>query len=269
MKYLFVMIFTLFLFTGLASHGNGEDILKMSTTTSTENSGLLGVLLPHFENKYKVRIYVIAVGTGQALKLGERGDVDIVFVHARELEDKFIADGYGIDRRDVMYNDFIIVGPHEDSAKIRGVRSAVEAFRRISISNAVFISRGDKSGTHVKELEIWKSAGIKPSGKWYIESGKGMGEVLNMAQEKIAYTLSDRGTYLAYGKKIELKILLEEDPILFNPYGIIAVNPLKHPHVNYKKAGEFIDWVTSREGQYIIANFKDKYGNLLFVPNAR
>jgi tungstate transport system substrate-binding protein len=245
-----------------------EKRLKMATTTSTENTGLLKVLLPPFEAKNNCKVDVIAVGTGQSLKLGEQGDVDVVLVHAPELEEKFIKDGYGINRQYVMYNDFIIVGPPEDPAKIKGLKVAKEAFAKIAATQSPFVSRGDKSGTHTKELAIWKAAGIKPEGNWYIESGKGMGEVLNMANEKKAYTLSDRGTYLAYREKTSSIILSEGDPVLGNPYHIIAVNPGKFPHVKKELASKLIEWVISKEGQQIIRDFKDKNGNLLFTPTA-
>jgi len=245
--------------------------LKLSTTTSTENSGLLYALLPPFEKIFNVKVDVIPVGTGKALKLAENGDVDVTMVHARSLEDKFVAEGYGINRRDVMYNDFVIIGPKSDPAGIKSAKTAAEAFKLITQNKATFISRGDRSGTHVKELNIWEKAGIKPSGTWYLEAGKGMGEVLTMTNEKRAYTMADRGTYLAFigERKISLPVLFEGDPFLFNPYGIIAVNPATHPHVNYIKAIALIGWMTSPEGQKIIKEFgKDKFGQPLFVPVA-
>ena len=245
---------------------HAENRLKMATTTSTENSGLLDVLLPPFEKANSVKVDVIAVGTGKALKLGRNGDVDIVFVHARPAEDKFVAAGYGVDRRDVMHNDFIIIGPKSDPDKLKDAESAIDAFRRLARGKAEFISRGDDSGTNKKEKAIWKAAGITPKGKWYVEAGQGMGAVLQMAYQKKAYTLTDRGTYLAMKDKIDLAILSQGDKILFNPYGIIAVNPEKHPDVNYKTAKKFIQYVTSPEGQKIIAGFK-KGGLQLFYPD--
>ena len=248
-----------------------QERLKLSTTTSTENSGLLYALLPPFEKMFNLKVDVIPVGTGKALKLAENGDVDITLVHARPLEDKFVAAGYGVNRRDVMYNDFVLIGPQSDPVGTKSAKKASEAFRLIAQNGATFVSRGDKSGTHTKELAIWKQAGLKPAGKWYLEAGKGMGEVLTMADEKRAYTLTDRGTYLAFagGKKISLPVLFEGDPILFNPYGIIAVNPAKYPHVNYVKAIALIGWVTSQEGQKIIKGFgRDKFGQPLFRPMA-
>ena len=252
----------------ICSVANAETRLRMSTTTSTENSGLLKVLLPPFEKSCDCKVDVIAVGTGKALKLGEMGDVDVVFVHARTLEDKFVADGFGINRRDVMYNDFVIIGPKEDPAGVKQSKDAVDALSRIASKNAVFISRGDESGTHQKEKEIWKSAGITPKGGWYVEAGQGMGEVINMTTERRGYTLADRGTYIAYKKKTDLVTLFEGEKGLFNPYGVIAVNPKKHPHVKYDLAMKFIDFVTSMEGQGIIANFKINEEQVFF-PNAK
>jgi tungstate transport system substrate-binding protein len=248
-----------------------EERLKLSTTTSTENSGLLDVLIPPFEKQFNVKVDVISVGSGKAVKLGENGDTDVVLVHERDLEDKFVADGYGVNRRDVMHNDFVIIGPNTDPAGISKAKTAAEAFKLIAHKRTPFVSRGDQSGTHSKELSLWMKAKIKPSGSWYMESGRGMGEVLIMAHEKGAYTLTDRGTYLAFQKdgKINLPILFEGDPTLFNPYGIIAVNPARQPHVNYIMAMALIGWVTSQEGQRIIADFeKEKYGVPLFYPDA-
>jgi len=262
-----VTIFVLLSF----SFASAEGRLKLSTTTSTENSGLLDVLLPPFESIFNVKVDVIPVGTGKALKLAENGDVDVTLVHARPLEDKFVAEGYGVNRRDVMYNDFLIIGPESDPAGIKGAKTADEAFNLIFENKPTFISRGDRSGTHVKELKIWEKAGLKPSGKWYWEAGRGMGEVLTMADEKVAYTITDRGTYLVFfkGKKINLPVLFEGDPILFNPYGIIAVNPAKYPHVDYIKAMALIGWVTSQHGQKIIKDFgKGEFGQPLFIPVA-
>jgi len=243
--------------------------LRLATTTSTEDTGILPVLNAPFEKMMNIKVDVISVGTGKALELGARGDVDVVLVHAREAEDKFVANGSGINRRDVMYNDFIIIGPGKDPAKIKGMTDAQEALKKIALTQAPFISRGDDSGTNKKELKLWEKAGIKPEGKWYFEAGQGMGPVLTMANEKQAYTLSDRGTYLAYRGKIELKILSEGDPILNNPYGVIAVNPAKFPHVKYIYAMAYIGWLTSPECQKIIREFgKDKFGQPLFIPTA-
>jgi len=269
-KYIVATLAVLFVLSSLPL-ALARERLKLSTTTSTENSGLLYELLPPFEKQFNVRVDVISVGTGKALKLGENGDADVVLVHARDLEDKFIADGFGVNRRDVMHNDFVIIGPEADPAGIRSAKTAAEALKRIAKQKASFVSRGDKSGTHTKELSLWKEAQVKPSGSWYIESGRGMGEVLIMAHEKGAYTLTDRGTYLAFQKegKIFLPVLFEGDPTLFNPYGIIAVNPDRHPSANYVMAMALIGWVTSQQGQKIIADFgKEKYGAPLFYPDA-
>jgi tungstate transport system substrate-binding protein len=255
---------------GFAVLGHGqEQPLRIASTTSTDNTGLFGALNPPFEKMFNCRVDVIAQGTGKALKTGETGDCDVVFVHSRPAEDKFIEAGYGVNRRDVMYNDFVIVGPKSDPTGIRGLTDAAEVLKRIAKSEAPFISRGDDSGTHKKEKAIWEKAGVAPAGRWYVESGQGMGAVLQIAHEKQGYTLSDRGTYLAYKNKIELEILAEGDPVLFNPYGIIAVNPAKHPTANYILAMAYIGWVTSPDGQKIIREFgKDKFGQALFIPVA-
>ncbi len=244
-----------------------ETRLRLATTTSTENSRLLGTLLPPFEKVNNCKVDVIAVGTGKALKLGERGDVDVVLVHARKAEDKFVADGYGANRRDVMYNDYIIVGPKQDPAGLGKAKTAEDAFKRLGEGKADFISRGDTSGTHQKELEIWKQVGITPKGKWYVEAGQGMGVVLQMANEKRAYTLADRGTYVAFEGKVDLVILFQGDKLLFNPYGVITVEPKKNPGVNFELANKFIDYLTGPEGQKVIAGFKVS-GKQLFFPNA-
>lgn len=240
--------------------------LRMSTTTSTENSGLLNVLLPPFEQRNGVKVDVISVGTGKALKLGEAGDVDVVLVHARKLEDKFVADGFGVNRKDVMYNDFVILGPAADPAGVKGSKTAAEALAKIAEKQAPFVSRGDESGTHTKEKELWQQAGGVPKAAWYVEAGQGMGEVIIMATEKQAYTLSDRGTYNAFKKaKTNLAIVFEGEKGLFNPYGVIAVNPAKHPHVKHQLALKFIDFITGAEGQKIIADFKVDGDPIFFV----
>lgn len=240
--------------------------LRMSTTTSTENSGLLRVLLPPFEKKYNCHVDVIAVGTGAALKLAETGDIDVVFVHARTLEDRFVAAGYGVNRRDVMYNDFVVLGPANDPAGVRSAKTAAEALRRIATRQATFISRGDESGTHQKEKEIWAAAGIKPAGSWYESVGQGMGEVILMATEKRAYTLSDRGTYNAFRNgKTDLQVVFQGEKGLFNPYGVIAVNPRKFPKVNYDLAMKFIDFVMGPEGQNLIRDYHVNGDPVFFV----
>jgi len=244
-----------------------QAVLKMSTTTSTENSGLRNALLPPFEKAENCKVQVISVGTGKALKLGETGDVDVVFVHSRAAEDKFVNDGFGVDRKDVMYNDFVIVGPKDDPAKLKEAKTAVDAFKKLAGAHAEFVSRGDDSGTHKKEKAIWNKAGIKPEGKWYVEAGQGMGAVLQMAAQKNAYSLTDRGTYINLQSKLPSVIVLEGDKDLFNPYGIIAVNPAKHPNANYALARKFIDFVTGEQGQNIIKDFKIN-GQQAFFPSA-
>ena len=242
--------------------------IRLSTTTSTENSGLLKFLLPAFEARTNSKVNVISVGTGKALELGKNGDVDVTLVHARELEDKFVAEGWGVDRRDVMYNDFIVVGPERDPARIKGSKDVVDAFKRIAATDVRFISRGDNSGTDVMEKGYWQRAAVKPQGAHYVSAGLGMGEVLNMASEMRAYTLTDRATYGAYKAKTGLAIVVEGDKRMYNPYGIIAVNPARHAGVNYQGARLLIDWITSPEGQARIASFKPA-GEQLFFPSAR
>ncbi len=245
-----------------------EKEIILSTTTSTYDSGLLDELIPVFEKKYKISVKPIAVGTGEALGMGERGEVDIVLVHARSAEDKFLEEGYGVNRKDVMHNDFVIIGPEEDPAEIKGNENVTEAFKKMSEKQMLFLSRGDDSGTHKKEIKIWEEAGIEPKGDWYLEAGQGMAGTIMIANEKNAYTLTDRGTYLSLQKNIQLKILFEGDPLLLNSYGIIAVNPNKYSHVNYEGAIKFIDFITSKEGQEIIKNFGiGKYGQPLFFPD--
>jgi tungstate transport system substrate-binding protein len=265
----YVIVFLSLTLVVCAGTASAQERLKISSTTSTDNSGLFGALNPPFEKRFDCRADVIAVGTGKALKIGEAGDVDVVFVHARAAEDKFIADGFGVNRRDVMYNDFIIIGPEEDPAGIRGFKDAKRALTAIARKGASFISRGDDSGTHKKERLLWSKAGITPTGTWYAEAGQGMGAVIQIANEKEAYALADRGTYLAYSGKVDLVILCEGDKDLFNPYGIMAVNPARFPHVNYVLAMAYIGWVTSQEGQKIIREFGvEKFGQPLFIPLA-
>ncbi len=254
--------------TSLAFSSDKEIRLKLATTTSTENSGLLDYLLPEFKKDTGITVDVISVGTGKAIKLGENGDVDVVLVHARAMEDKFVADGFGVERFDLMYNDFIVLGPKKDKLNLKKQKSAADAFKLIANKKATFISRGDESGTHVKEKEIWKSINITPSGKWYREAGMGMEEVINMANQQQGYTLSDRGTYLSMKDKIDLAIDYEGDKILFNPYGLIAVNPAKHPHTQIDAANKFIEWLVSEKGQTMIGSYKVG-GEVLFFPDAK
>ncbi len=257
---------------GVAHGAPSTGEIRLATTTSTEASGLLAVILPKFEAASGIRVRAISVGTGQALKLGERGDVDVVLVHSRPDEDKFMLQGFGSARYDVMYNDFVIVGPKSDPAKIMGLKNASEALKKIAQSQSRFVSRGDDSGTHKKELAIWKSVampsdGVKPNGKWYVEAGQGMGEVLTMAANMNAYTLADRGTYLAYRGKTNLDVLVSQVPGLYNPYGVMVVNVKKHPHVRHEAALAFANWLTSLAGQEAIRSLKVD-GQLLFVPGA-
>jgi tungstate transport system substrate-binding protein len=242
--------------------------LRLATTTSTQDSGLLPVLNPPFEKLTGITVDVIAVGSGKAIALGQNGDVDVVLVHDRKAEDQFVAQGYGVNRRDVMHNDFVIVGPVEDPAKITTAASAADAFAKIATAAAAFVSRGDASGTNVKELDLWAMAGSKPQAKWYKEVGQGMGAVLTMSNDLKAYTVADRGTWIAMRDKLPgLKILSEGDPFLFNPYGVIAVNPQKQPKVNYMAAMQYIAWLTSVEGQKVIRDYT-LGGQQLFTPDA-
>jgi tungstate transport system substrate-binding protein len=256
----------------MATSAFAETRIRMASTTSTQNSGLFDYLLPIFEKKTGIKIDVVAVGTGAAIEIGKRGDADVVFVHAREQELKAVEEGFFVNRHDVMYNDFVIIGPADDPAKIKGTKSAPDAFKKIAESGASFVSRGDKSGTHTKELSLWKKTGIEPAGqKWYLDVGQGMEKTQRIADEKHAYTLTDRGTWLATKDKdkLGLIIVLEGDPTLFNQYGVMAVNPEKSKTVKYKETMEFVNWIISREGQDAVAAFKDKNGNALFIPNAK
>ena len=260
-------VFFLMLLVALCGISAHADTLRLATTTSTENSGLLAAILPDFEQKTGIGVHVIAVGTGKALRMGRDGDVDVVLVHARPAEETFVAEGYGVERHPVMHNDFVIVGPADDPAGIAGSGDAASALKRIAASQARFVSRGDDSGTHKKELSLWRAAGIAPQGRWYLQAGQGMGKVLQMASEMQAYTMTDRGTWLAMRDKLDLKLLVEGDERLFNPYGIIAVNPARHPGVKYREANELIKWFTSEETKRKIAAFRIG-GEQLFVPDS-
>ncbi len=247
-----------------------QNPLRLATTTSTANSGLLDFLLPKFTEETSIEVHVIAVGTGKALRLGREGDVDIVLVHARAAEDRFVENGYGVERKDVMYNDFIIVGPPNDPAGIAGMKDAKPALQKVAASKSVFASRGDNSGTHKKEMRLWKAAGIDPtgaSGTWYRETGSGMGATLNTAVGMDAYTVTDRGTWISFKNKGDFRILVEGDKDLFNQYGVILVNPKKHPKVKAAEGQAFIDWILSEEGQSAIASYQ-LGGQQLFFPNA-
>ena len=246
---------------------SAQEHLRLATTTSTENSGLLGFLLPTFEKAFNLKVDVVAVGSGQALKLAENGDADVVLSHAPKLEEAFVAAGFGVNRRDVMYNDFIIVGPPADPAGIKGMPSAAQALKTLADKQATFLSRGDESGTHIKEKELWTAAGVTPSGGWYRSAGVGMGQLLQMADETRGYTLTDRGTYVSRQQKGDLVILVEKDPALFNPYSLIATNPARHRTAKYIPAMQLIAWMTSPEGQQQIKSFQVG-GQSLFVPTA-
>ena len=255
-----------------AAPATAEDkFIVVASTTSTQDSGLFGYLLPIFKEKTGIEVRVIAQGTGQALDTGRRGDADVVFVHARSAELKFLAEGFGVKRYPVMYNDFILVGPKGDPAGIKGSKDIAAALRMIKAKGAAFISRGDRSGTHIAELNLWKAAGIDiaaAKGAWYKEIGQGMGAALNMASASDAYLLSDRGTWLSFKNKGDLVIAVEGDNLLFNQYGVMLVNPRKHPNVKAKLGQKFIDWLISPEGQRTIAGYKIN-GDQLFYPNAR
>ena len=279
-------------FTGLASAG--EKIIKMSTTTSTQASGLLDVLLPELEKDSGIKVKVIAKGTGAAIRDGMDGNVDVIFVHAKAREEKFVQEGYGTQRYAVMHNDFVVLGPQKDPAAIKGITKAVKAFKKIAVAKAAFVSRGDDSGTHTKEQALWESTGlpleknvqtivkkgkkkeinfINPQGlgQWYRSIGQGMGKALTFADEKQAYILADRGTYIKYkfGRDvpIDLVVLCEGDPALANPYGVIPINPKKHPHVKYDLSRAFAEWLVSGKGQTIIDNYR-LLGKQLFYPDS-
>jgi len=262
---------TLFLFmTAVPPVPAQQKTIILATTTSTQDSGLLDVLLPVFEKKTGYFVKTIAVGSGQAMAMGQKGEADVLLVHSPEAEKKFVAEGYGIHRRLIMHNDYIIVGSSEDLAKIKGLKSSSEAFKKIASAKALFLSRGDNSGTHVKEMDIWKATGINPEGeKRYQQTGLGMGQTLNIAAEKKGYTLADRGTYLALKKNLGLDILVEGDAILLNIYHVIEVNPARWPKVNGVGAKVFADFMVSKETQDIIKTFGvDKFGSPLFFPDA-
>lgn len=287
-----LVCFSLMCFASVAAAGS--ETIKMSTTTSTENSGLLDVLLPEFTKDTGIMVKVFPKGTGAAIRDGIDGNVDVIFVHAKAKEERFVADGYGTRRYAVMHNDFVIIGPQDDPAGIKGTQKASEVLKQIAAKGTLFISRGDDSGTHTKEQELWKSTGLdlevqkstifkqgekrtvsfiypKGSDKWYISIGQGMGKTITFADEKKAYTLADRGTYIKYkyGRDVglDLEIMCEGDTILYNPYGVIPVNPDKHPHVKYRQAKQFAEWLVSPKGQSLISNYRLN-GKRLFYPDA-
>lgn len=256
-----------FLSVVVASRADNRTVLRMATTTSTYESGLLDRILPTFESKRQCKVHVVSVGTGKAMALARNGDVDVVLVHARAAEDAFISEGYGVNRRDVMVNDFVLLGPAADPADGAAGRGAVAVLKRIAAGTEPFVSRGDDSGTHKREKNLWKLAGLKPAGPWYMESGQGMSATLRMADEKNAYVLVDRATYLSHRRDLRLELLTEGDASLLNPYGIIAVSPYRHPHVKYELAMALIAWVTSPRCQDMIGAFKVE-DTVLFRPNA-
>ena len=265
------ILFSIALGLILSAAGCGEESesphIRLATTTSTYDSGLLEFLLPPFEASAGVKVDTVAVGTGRALALGRNGDADIILVHARAREDEFVAQGFGIDRRDIMWNDFLIAGPPEDPAGVGGLTDAAEALRRIAAAEAVFISRGDDSGTHTMEKSIWKAAGLTPEWPEYKEAGQGMGACLTIANEMRGYLLADRGTFLAFAGKVDLAVLVEGDPVLRNPYGAILVNPEKHPGANTEGARKLLEYLTSAEGQKRIGEFRVG-GGVLFHPHS-
>lgn len=251
--------------------GKLEADMVLATTTSTQDTGLLDILVPAFEKKTGVKVKTIAVGSGAAIDMGKKGDADVLLVHSRTAEDEFVASGFGINRKDVMYNEFFLVGHKADHAGVLATKAAVEAFKKVAADKATFISRADKSGTHSKELSIWKKAGLAPNGKtdtWYIEAGQGMGATLDMADEMGAYTLVDSGTWFAYMDKVGLTVVSKGDAALFNPYGVIEVNPAKYPNIHTHAAAAFSAFLTSPEGQKIIGDYT-KNGHQLFVPSAK
>lgn len=262
------LVFPLWIFTAYGAVSKSRNII-LSTTTSTEDSGLLDVLVPLFEKQTGYSVKTVSVGTGQALALAAKGDADVVLVHAPDLEKKYVAEGKLLNRRLVMYNDFVIIGPKDDRAKVRSIKSAASALRAIAQAKANFVSRGDNSGTHLLEKSLWKAAGIEPKGGWYIETGQGMDATLGVANERSAYTITDRGTYLAYGKRISLPVLVEADRALLNIYSVMEVNPANEPRINSEGGKAFADFMIAPQTQNVIRTFGvEKFGQSLFVPVA-
>jgi tungstate transport system substrate-binding protein len=264
-----IFLVVLFALSGIAAQAQ-DRFITVASTTSTEQSGLFGFLLPVFEKESGIKVRVVALGTGQALDLARRGDADVVFVHARAAEEKFLAEGHGVRRFPVMYNDFVLIGPKSDPAKVGGGKDIVAALRKVQSTQVPFVSRGDKSGTHMAELDLWKASGIdleQAKGPWYRDTGQGMGPALNTAASMNAYILADRATWLAFKNRGDLAILVEGDRRLYNQYGVILVNPDKHPTVKKDLGQRFVDWVTSPAGQKAIADYKIN-GEQLFFPNA-
>jgi len=263
-------IVTLLLISSMTPVHAQEKTIILATTTSTQDSGLLDVLLPVFEKKTGYFVKTIAVGSGQAMAMGQKGEADVLLVHSPAAEKKFVSEGFGINRKIIMHNDYVIVGPAEDPAKIKGMKSTPESFKKIGSGGVLFLSRGDNSGTHAKENDVWKAAGIKPEGqKWYQQTGLGMGQTLNVTNEKRGYTLSDRGTYLSLKKNLQLDILMEGDAILLNVYHVIEVNPAKWPKVNAAGTKAFSDFMVAKETQDMIRTYGvEKFGSPLFFPDA-
>jgi tungstate transport system substrate-binding protein len=269
MQAVVLFLITLWSLNGVDAAEPSHKNVILSTTTSTQDSGLLDVLVPLFEKQTGYSVKTVSVGTGQALALAAKGDADVALVHAPTLEKQYVAQGKLLNRRLVMYNDFVIIGPKDDPAKVRFTKSAVEALKRIAQAKANFVSRGDNSGTHVLEKSLWKSAGVEPKGAWYIEAGQGMGATLGIANERGAYTITDRGTYLAFGKKVILPIVIEGDKALLNIYAVMEVNPANGPRINSVGGKAFADFMVAPETQKVIGTFGvEKFGQSLFIPIA-
>ena len=268
MQQLSIRLLGLLALVVVTATSNADDYILLQSTTSTQNSGLYDYLLPQFEAETGLHVAVVAVGTGQAIKNAMNGDADVLLVHAMQSELKFVEQGYGTERFDVMYNDFVLIGPKEDPAKVAQTKTVNEALNALQAAKQRFISRGDDSGTHKKELRLWKAANLQPAGQWYLETGSGMGATIRMAVEMGGYTLTDRATWVAFNTKEDHRVLLSGQTELFNQYGVIAVNPAKHPHVNSAGAQVFIDWLLSPRGQQLTAEFK-VHGQQLFFPNAQ
>lgn len=266
-KLFIILIIAVLMLMQTTMQAEAGNRLLCASTTSTQNSGLFDWLLPMFKADSGIDVHIIAVGTGAALEYGKRGDADVVFVHAKSLELELVQEGYFVSRRDVMYNDFIIIGPKNDPAGIKKAVTAIEALRMIERARGPFVSRGDNSGTHKKELSLWETAEISPAGQWYLEVGQGQAKTQRIANEKQAYMLTDRGTWLSKMDSLDLEVLFEGMPELFNQYGIMAVNPDNHKHVNHKDAMAFIEWLTSAKGQGAIDNYRTPRGDQLFIPN--
>ncbi|MCP5365027.1 MAG: extracellular solute-binding protein [Hyphomicrobiales bacterium] len=269
-SFLAIIVAVMGVSAGVGVSHAAERFITLASTTSTENSGLFAHILPLFTDQSGIDVRVIAVGTGQAIRLAERGDADVLLVHHRPSEEKFVKEGFGLERFDVMYNDFVFVGPADDPAGVRGMEKVTDALNKIASTQSVFVSRGDDSGTHKRERSLWQKAGVavaEASGTWYRETGSGMGATLNTASALSAYTLSDRGTWVSFRNKGDLELLVEGDPLLFNPYGVIVVNPKKHPHVKVEDAQAFVNWLVSPAGQSAIGSFRVE-GQQLFHPSA-